>query len=87
MLLFQGYSVLVYDVQRENTLKKEVFISFGYRKILFIKDKYLSRLEVYFIRDELRVKVFYILFFVEKIINLFVEDFNEMMFKEQFNEV
>lgn len=82
----QGHSVPVHDAQRENTPKKEVPISPGHRKTPFTKDKHSSRLEVHLTRDELRAKALHIPFPVEKIINLPVEDFNEMMSKEQFNE-
>ncbi|XP_046514653.1 nuclear factor erythroid 2-related factor 2 isoform X1 [Equus quagga] len=82
----QGHSVPVHDAQRENTPKKEVPVSPGHRKTPFTKDKHSSRLEVHLTRDELRAKALHIPFPVEKIINLPVEDFNEMMSKEQFNE-
>ncbi|XP_058405295.1 nuclear factor erythroid 2-related factor 2 isoform X1 [Diceros bicornis minor] len=82
----QGHSAPVSDAQRENTPKKEVPVSPGHRKTPFTKDKHSSRLEAHLTRDELRAKALHIPFPVEKIINLPVEDFNEMMSKEQFNE-
>uniref|UniRef100_A0A8D0REA3 NFE2 like bZIP transcription factor 2 n=2 Tax=Sus scrofa TaxID=9823 RepID=A0A8D0REA3_PIG len=82
----QGNSAPVCDAQSENTPKKEVPISPGHRKTPFTKDKHSSRLEAHLTRDELRAKALHIPFPVEKIINLPVDDFNEMMSKEQFNE-
>ncbi|XP_077010373.1 nuclear factor erythroid 2-related factor 2 isoform X1 [Tamandua tetradactyla] len=76
----------VRDVQCENTPKKELPVSLGHRKTPFTKDKHSSRLEAHLTRDELRAKALHIPFPVEKIINLPVDDFNEMMSKEQFNE-
>lgn len=58
----------------------------GHQKAPFTKDKHSSRLEAHLTRDELRAKALHIPFPVEKIINLPVDDFNEMMSKEQFNE-
>uniref|UniRef100_A0A8D1GTB7 NFE2 like bZIP transcription factor 2 n=1 Tax=Sus scrofa TaxID=9823 RepID=A0A8D1GTB7_PIG len=82
----QGNSAPVCDAQSENTPKKEVPVSPGHRKTPFTKDKHSSRLEAHLTRDELRAKALHIPFPVEKIINLPVDDFNEMMSKEQFNE-
>ncbi|XP_033279524.1 nuclear factor erythroid 2-related factor 2 isoform X2 [Orcinus orca] len=79
-------SAPVCDAQCENTPKKEVPVSPGHRKTPFTKDKHSSRLEAHLTRDELRAKALHIPFPVEKIINLPVDDFNEMMSKEQFNE-
>ncbi|XP_010989500.1 nuclear factor erythroid 2-related factor 2 isoform X1 [Camelus dromedarius] len=82
----QGNSAAVRDALCENTPKKEVPVSPGHRKTPFTKDKHPSRLEAHLTRDELRAKALHIPFPVEKIINLPVDDFNEMMSKEQFNE-
>ncbi|KAM7105637.1 nuclear factor erythroid 2-related factor 2 isoform 3-T4 [Molossus nigricans] len=82
----QGHSAPVRDAQCENTQKKELPVSPGHRKTPFTKDKHSSRLEAHLTRDELRAKALHIPFPVEKIINLPVDDFNEMMSKEQFNE-
>ncbi|XP_057600325.1 nuclear factor erythroid 2-related factor 2 isoform X4 [Hippopotamus amphibius kiboko] len=79
-------SAPMHDAQCENTPKKEVPVSPGHRKTPFTKDKHSSRLEAHLTRDELRAKALHIPFPVEKIINLPVDDFNEMMSKEQFNE-
>ncbi|PNI86563.1 NFE2L2 isoform 6, partial [Pan troglodytes] len=82
----QGHSTHVHDAQCENTPEKELPVSPGHRKTPFTKDKHSSRLEAHLTRDELRAKALHIPFPVEKIINLPVVDFNEMMSKEQFNE-
>ncbi|XP_020016300.1 nuclear factor erythroid 2-related factor 2 isoform X4 [Castor canadensis] len=82
----QRYSVPVHDAQCENTPKKELPINPSHRKAPFTKDKHSSRLEAHLTRDELRAKALHIPFPVEQIINLPVDDFNEMMSKEQFNE-
>ncbi|XP_043343577.1 nuclear factor erythroid 2-related factor 2 isoform X2 [Cervus elaphus] len=82
----QGKSAPAPDSQCANAPKKEVPVSLGHRKTPFTKDKHSSRLEAHLTRDELRAKALHIPFPVEKIINLPVEDFNEMMSKEQFNE-
>nr|XP_019594844.1 PREDICTED: nuclear factor erythroid 2-related factor 2 isoform X1 [Rhinolophus sinicus] len=82
----RGHCAPVHDAQCENTPKKELPVSPGHRKTLFTKDKHSSRLEAHLTRDELRAKALHIPFPVEKIINLPVDDFNEMMSKEQFNE-
>jgi len=82
----RGHSAPVSDAQCENTQKKELPVSPGHRKTPFTKDKHSSRLEAHLTRDELRAKALHIPFPVEKIINLPVDDFNEMMSKEQFNE-
>uniref|UniRef100_A0A6I8PEY5 NFE2 like bZIP transcription factor 2 n=1 Tax=Ornithorhynchus anatinus TaxID=9258 RepID=A0A6I8PEY5_ORNAN len=50
------------------------------------RDRPAGRLEAHFTRDEQRAKALQIPFPVEKIINLPVDDFNEMMSKEQFSE-
>ncbi|XP_051842106.1 nuclear factor erythroid 2-related factor 2 isoform X1 [Antechinus flavipes] len=73
-------------LQSVSTPKKELPISPGHQKTPFTKDKHSSRLESHFTRDEMRAKALHIPFPVEKIINLPVDDFNEMMSKEQFNE-
>ncbi|XP_031226545.1 nuclear factor erythroid 2-related factor 2 isoform X2 [Mastomys coucha] len=82
----QGHSAPVHESQCESTTKKEVPMSPGHQKVPFTKDKHSSRLEAHLTRDELRAKALHIPFPVEKIINLPVDDFNEMMSKEQFNE-
>ncbi|XP_034350488.1 nuclear factor erythroid 2-related factor 2 isoform X2 [Arvicanthis niloticus] len=82
----RGHSAPVHESPCENTTKKEVPVSPGHQKIPFTKDKHSSRLEAHLTRDELRAKALHIPFPVEKIINLPVDDFNEMMSKEQFNE-
>ncbi|KAK2493846.1 hypothetical protein MC885_000781 [Smutsia gigantea] len=82
----QGHSAPVYAAQCESTPKKDLPLSPGHRKTPFTKDKHSSRLETHLTRDELRAKALCIPFPVEKIINLPVDDFNEMMSKEQFSE-
>ncbi|XP_008853545.1 nuclear factor erythroid 2-related factor 2 isoform X2 [Nannospalax galili] len=82
----RGHCAPIHDAQCENTTKKEMPVSPGHRKAPFAKDKHSSRLEAHLTRDELRAKALHIPFPVEKIINLPVDDFNEMMSKEQFNE-
>ncbi|XP_062967108.1 nuclear factor erythroid 2-related factor 2-like [Cynocephalus volans] len=82
----RGHSAPVPDAQCESTPKKELPVSPGHRKTPFTKDKHSSHLEAHLTRDELRAKALHIPFPVEKIINLPVDDFNEMMSKEQFNE-
>ncbi|GAB0191624.1 nuclear factor erythroid 2-related factor 2 [Grus japonensis] len=74
------------SLQRTNTPKKEPPSGPGHPKAPFTKDKPSSRLEAHLTRDEQRAKALQIPFPVEKIINLPVDDFNEMMSKEQFNE-
>ncbi|XP_076198658.1 nuclear factor erythroid 2-related factor 2 isoform X1 [Aptenodytes patagonicus] len=69
-----------------NTPKKEPPAGPGHPKAPFTKDKPSSHLEAHLTRDEQRAKALQIPFPVEKIINLPVDDFNEMMSKEQFNE-
>ncbi|XP_053452347.1 nuclear factor erythroid 2-related factor 2 isoform X2 [Nycticebus coucang] len=80
------HSAPAHDAQCENTPKKELPVSPGHWKTPCTKDKHSSRLEAHLTRDELRAKALHIPFPVEKIINLPVDDFNEMMSKEQFNE-
>ncbi|XP_012327353.1 nuclear factor erythroid 2-related factor 2 isoform X1 [Aotus nancymaae] len=82
----QGHSTPMHDAQCENTPEKELPVSPGHQKTPFTKDKHSSRLDAHLTRDELRAKALHIPFPVEKIINLPVVDFNEMMSKEQFNE-
>ncbi|XP_005373464.1 PREDICTED: nuclear factor erythroid 2-related factor 2 isoform X3 [Chinchilla lanigera] len=82
----QGHSSSMHDAQCENTPKKDLPASPGHRKTPFTKDKHSSRLEAHLTRDELRAKALHIPFPVEKIINLPVDDFHEMMSKEQFSE-
>ncbi|NXV76926.1 NF2L2 factor, partial [Atlantisia rogersi] len=73
-------------LQCTNSPKKEPPAGPGHPKAPFTKDKPSSRLEAHLTRDEQRAKALQIPFPVEKIINLPVDDFNEMMSKEQFNE-
>ncbi|XP_061861040.1 nuclear factor erythroid 2-related factor 2 isoform X2 [Colius striatus] len=73
-------------LQHPNTPKKEPPGSPGHPKAPFTKDKTSSRLEAHLTVDEQRAKALQIPFPVEQIINLPVDDFNEMMSKEQFNE-
>ncbi|NXQ33009.1 NF2L2 factor, partial [Alaudala cheleensis] len=58
----------------------------GQPKAPFTKEKPPGRLEAHLTRDEQRARALQIPFPVEKIINLPVADFSEMMSKEQFNE-
>ncbi|XP_016300916.1 nuclear factor erythroid 2-related factor 2-like isoform X1 [Sinocyclocheilus anshuiensis] len=58
----------------------------GHSKPPFTKDKQKKRSEARLSRDEQRVKALQIPFTVDKIINLPVDDFNEMMSKHQPNE-
>ncbi|XP_068804541.1 nuclear factor erythroid 2-related factor 2 isoform X2 [Struthio camelus] len=81
-----GPSTQTPSLQRANTPKKEPPASPGHPKAPFTKDKPSSRLEAHLTRDEQRAKALQIPFPVEKIINLPVDDFNEMMSKEQFSE-
>lgn len=82
----QGHSAPMHDAQCESPPKRELPVGPGHRKAPFTKDKHSSRLEAHLTRDELRAKALQIPFPVEKIINLPVDDFNEMMSKEQFTE-
>ncbi|XP_055966337.1 nuclear factor erythroid 2-related factor 2 isoform X2 [Sorex fumeus] len=82
----QGHSAPRHDAQCESPPKRELPVGPGCRKAPFTKDKHSNRLEAHLTRDELRAKALQIPFPVEKIINLPVDDFNEMMSKEQFNE-
>ncbi|NWT12424.1 NF2L2 factor, partial [Vireo altiloquus] len=68
------------------TPKKEPPPAPGQPKAPLTKDKPPSRLEAHLTRDEQRARALQIPFPVEKIINLPVADFSEMMSKEQFNE-
>ncbi|XP_058695377.1 nuclear factor erythroid 2-related factor 2 isoform X2 [Poecile atricapillus] len=68
------------------TPKKEPPPAPGQPKAPFTKDKPPGRLEAHLTRDEQRARALQIPFPVEKIINLPVADFSEMMSKEQFNE-
>ncbi|XP_051565250.1 nuclear factor erythroid 2-related factor 2-like isoform X2 [Myxocyprinus asiaticus] len=58
----------------------------GYSKPPFTKDKQKKRSEARLSRDEQRAKALQIPFTVDMIINLPVDDFNEMMSKQQLNE-
>ncbi|OXB78018.1 UNVERIFIED_CONTAM: hypothetical protein H355_009589 [Colinus virginianus] len=75
-----------HSLQRTNTPKKDPPACPGHPKAPFTKDKPSGRLEAHLTRDEQRAKALQIPFPVEKIINLPVDDFNEMMSKEQFSE-
>ncbi|KAM6332583.1 nuclear factor erythroid 2-related factor 2 isoform 2-T2 [Podargus strigoides] len=81
-----GPSTQTPTLQGTHALKNEPPASPGHPKAPFTKDKPPSRLEAHLTRDEQRAKALQIPFPVEKIINLPVDDFNEMMSKEQFNE-
>ncbi|KAL8183531.1 UNVERIFIED_CONTAM: Nuclear factor erythroid 2- factor 2 [Gekko kuhli] len=74
------------DSQLTDTPKKELPANPGHPKSPFVKDKQNSLHDAQLTRDELRAKALRIPFPVEQIINLPVDDFNEMMAKEQFNE-
>lgn len=69
-----------------STPKEEPPPSPSQPKAPFTKDKPPGRLEAHLTRDEQRARALQIPFPVEKIINLPVADFSEMMSKEQFNE-
>ncbi|KAJ8352016.1 hypothetical protein SKAU_G00234920 [Synaphobranchus kaupii] len=58
----------------------------GHDKPPFTKDKHKRRAETRLSRDEQRAKALQIPFTVDMIINLPVDDFNEMMSKQQLNE-
>lgn len=58
----------------------------GHSKPPFTKDKQKKRSEARLSRDEQRAKALQIPFTVDKIINLPVDDFNEMMSKHQLSE-
>lgn len=58
----------------------------GHGKPPFTKDKHKKRAETRLSRDEQRAKALQIPFTVDMIINLPVDDFNEMMSKQQLNE-
>ncbi|XP_064419733.1 nuclear factor erythroid 2-related factor 2a isoform X2 [Latimeria chalumnae] len=75
-----------FNLQATRSPRKEVPASPGHNKAPFTKDKISSRIEARLTRDEQRAKALNIPFSVEKIINLPVDDFNEMMSKHQFNE-
>lgn len=81
-----GPSTQKSDLQCVNTPKRELPANPGHPKAPFTRDKPSRYLEAHFTRDEQRAKALHIPFSVEKIINLPVDDFNEMMSKEQFNE-
>ncbi|XP_068052061.1 nuclear factor erythroid 2-related factor 2 isoform X2 [Anomalospiza imberbis] len=68
------------------TPKKEPPPAPGQPKAPFTRDKPPGRLDAHLTRDEQRARALQIPFPVEKIINLPVADFSEMMSKEQFNE-
>ncbi|XP_040460758.1 nuclear factor erythroid 2-related factor 2 isoform X1 [Falco naumanni] len=81
-----GPSARTPSLQCTNAPKEEPPAGPGHPKAPFTKDKPSGRLEAHLTRDEQRAKALQIPFPVEKIINLPVDDFNEMMSKEQFNE-
>ncbi|KAM9235228.1 nuclear factor erythroid 2-related factor 2 isoform 2-T4 [Leptosomus discolor] len=81
-----GPSTQTPSLQHTNTPKNEPPASPGHPKAPFTKDKPSGHLEAHLTRDEQRAKALQIPFPVEKIINLPVDDFNEMMSKEQFSE-
>ncbi|NXH78624.1 NF2L2 factor, partial [Hydrobates tethys] len=81
-----GPSTQTPSLPRTNAPKKEPPAGPGHPKAPFTKDKPSGHLEAHLTRDEQRAKALQIPFPVEKIINLPVDDFNEMMSKEQFNE-
>ncbi|XP_042335606.1 nuclear factor erythroid 2-related factor 2 isoform X2 [Sceloporus undulatus] len=70
----------------KGVVKRELPANPGHSEAPFMKDKSDSQVEAHLTRDELRAKALQIPFPVEKIINLPVDDFNEMMSKEQFTE-
>ncbi|XP_077175738.1 nuclear factor erythroid 2-related factor 2 [Paroedura picta] len=74
------------DAQLTDTPQKELPANPGHPNSPFMKDKQSSQHDAQFTRDELRAKALRIPFPVEQIINLPVDDFNEMMAKEQFTE-
>ncbi|XP_070587921.1 nuclear factor erythroid 2-related factor 2 [Erythrolamprus reginae] len=74
------------DLTLTSTPQRELPANPGHVEAPFMKDKSFSQQEAYHTRDELRAKALKIPFPVEKIINLPVDDFNEMMSKHQFNE-
>ncbi|KAJ7345604.1 hypothetical protein JRQ81_001554 [Phrynocephalus forsythii] len=73
-------------ISGKSTPKRELPANPGHTAAPFTKDKPPSPDEAHLTRDELRAKALHIPFPVEKIINLPVDDFNEMMSKEQFTE-
>ncbi|XP_062972390.1 nuclear factor erythroid 2-related factor 2 [Elgaria multicarinata webbii] len=81
-----GQSTPTSAPQLASTPKKELPANPGHTEAPFMKDKSYSQLDSHHTRDELRAKALCIPFPVEKIINLPVDDFNEMMSKEQFSE-
>ncbi|XP_072788400.1 nuclear factor erythroid 2-related factor 2 isoform X1 [Taeniopygia guttata] len=81
-----GPSTQTPSLPRTATPKKEPPPAPGQPKAPFTKDKPPGRLDAHLTRDEQRARALQIPFPVEKIINLPVADFSEMMSKEQFNE-
>uniref|UniRef100_A0A8C1MN70 Nuclear factor, erythroid 2-like 2a n=2 Tax=Cyprininae TaxID=2743694 RepID=A0A8C1MN70_CYPCA len=71
---------------KAKNLKIEPAEASGHSKPPFTKDKQKKRSEARLSRDEQRAKALQIPFTVDKIINLPVDDFNEMMSKHQLNE-
>ncbi|KAM3854909.1 nuclear factor erythroid 2-related factor 2 isoform 2-T2 [Vipera latastei] len=74
------------DLPLTSTAQRELPANPGHVEAPFMKDKPFNQQEAHLTRDELRAKALQIPFPVEKIINLPVDDFNEMMSKQQFNE-
>ncbi|KAM6421721.1 nuclear factor erythroid 2-related factor 2 isoform 2-T2 [Rhynochetos jubatus] len=81
-----GPSSQTHSLPSPNTPKKDPPASPGHPEAPFAKDKASSRLDAHLTRDEQRAKALQIPFPVEKIINLPINDFNEMMSEEQFSE-
>ncbi|XP_041433702.1 nuclear factor, erythroid 2 like 2 S homeolog isoform X1 [Xenopus laevis] len=75
-----------FEIEAYDSPAKEIPASPGYSKAPFAKDKSLNRQEARFTRDTQRAKVLNIPFSVDKIVNLPVDSFNEMMSKYQFNK-
>ncbi|KFW04367.1 Nuclear factor erythroid 2-related factor 2, partial [Eurypyga helias] len=74
------------SLQSPTTPKTDPPASPGHPEAPFTKDKASSSLDAHLTRDEQRAKALQIPFPVEKIINLPINDFNEMMSEEQFSE-
>ncbi|XP_075465105.1 nuclear factor erythroid 2-related factor 2 isoform X2 [Ascaphus truei] len=83
---FVAQDTNTFEMEAQNSPDKDLPASPGYKKAPFAKDKALSRLEARFTRDAQRAKALKIPFSVDKIVNLPVDDFNEIMSKHQFNE-
>ncbi|KAF2987519.1 hypothetical protein EK904_002560 [Melospiza melodia maxima] len=81
-----GPSTQTSSLPHTATPKKEPPPAPGQPRVPFTKDKPPGRLDAHLTRDEQRARALQIPFPVEKIINLPVADFSEMMSKEQFSE-